>query len=86
MGLEDADEIFCRWAAERLLEQLRQGSAPAGSAGTFAWEPMLSVLRASVRPDDRALVVALLEDADRYMFGGLLSRAFLPARRILRIR
>jgi hypothetical protein len=77
LGLEDADEAFLRWAADRLLDQLRRGSAPAGSAGIFAWEPMLSVLRASVAPDDRDLVAALLEDDERYMFGGLLSRAFL---------
>lgn len=75
--MSGVDEEFCSWAADRLLDQLRCGAAPSGSAGVFAWEPMLSALRSTIRPTDRELVITLLDDDGRYMFGGLLSRAFL---------
>ena len=72
------DLTFCVWASHAVIQQLREGESPRDiEASDLVWEPMLTALRTEVQATDRELVLTLLADPNRRMFGGLLSRGLL---------
>jgi hypothetical protein len=78
-----ASEAFCSWAADRLLDDLRQWRIPERmTPGDVAFHPMGEAVRSSLRESDHELARRLLAQTDTVMWGALLSRNFLSDHRL----